>query len=682
MGYGEPKRRPGRPSTGTAMTNAEKVRLHKARSNLVAYADPEDPKRRARLEKQPAKWMAYYLDDRFPFPFGEVHIQIIAACIRAMTAGTGITVAAPRGFGKTSVLWGMALYGVMTGVCRFPVVIGWKANAGYELLDQWLDALSRNERLRADYPCQCGPFQESTHSQRLKRILRNVETDQLAGCDVRKGRGTVLLPDVREPGTRHTMPHVALAGASMNGSIKGLNVGLITGESLRPDIVLMDDPQDEATADSETLVKKVIKKIDYGIRSLAGPRRRLTVMAAVTCVNLGDVSEHLLTRPGTESIKIGQVTSWPDGWHDEDSPTRAAWDEWNKVRLRGLELLDGGKRARAYYRANKAMLTKGMAVSWKHRFQAGDARRTGDPDAMFAAMWDFYDLGEMAFMAERQNSPMKEGVTVYSLTPRAITDRTDKDRAPGVIPDWVRLVVAATDINPSYALSTAVVGFGQDQRAAVLWYGLHKMSVADELPPAQKRAAIMLELERHGQDLADSRKVPCRPERWIIDGGGSPQDTVITFAGTSARTTGIEAVCAFGRAWRQSTRPKVQDRRFEQGYMHAESQLRRWVIFNADYWREVAQRAWTGAIGAPGTCDLPRGNHVDFAEQVCREQLAGKAEAAGIWVYVWNTLPGAHDFGDCMTMAFAAAAMGGIGTGGQQQRPQRQNRRRVRHVEI
>ena len=33
-------------------------------------------------------------------------------------------------------------------------------------------------------------------------------------------------------------------------------------------------------------------------------------------------------------------------------------------------------------------------------------------------------------------------------------------------------------------------------------------------------------------------------------------------------------------------------------------------------------------------------------------------------MYVWHTLPGAHDYGDCMTMAFAAAAMGGIGTGG------------------
>jgi hypothetical protein len=37
----------------------------------------------------------------------------------------------------------------MTGKCRFPVVIGWKATAGAELLDQWLEALASNDRLAA-----------------------------------------------------------------------------------------------------------------------------------------------------------------------------------------------------------------------------------------------------------------------------------------------------------------------------------------------------------------------------------------------------------------------------------------------------------------------------------------------------------------------------------------------------
>jgi hypothetical protein len=30
----------------------------------------------------------------------------------------------------------------------------------------------------------------------------------------------------------------------------------------------------------------------------------------------------------------------------------------------------------------------------------------------------------------------------------------------------------------------------------------------------------------------------------------------------------------------------------------------------------------------------------------------------------WHTAPGAHDYGDCMTMAYVGAAWQGIGTGG------------------
>jgi hypothetical protein len=105
-------------------------------------------------------------------------------------------------------------------------------------------------------------------------------------------------------------------------------------------------------------------------------------------------------------------------------------------------------------------------------------------------------------------------------------------------------------------------------------------------------------------------------------------------------------------------------------------------VYHADYWREIAQRGWTGAPGAPGSCSLPRGQHADFAAQVTREQLAGKDDVGGRTVWVWNTAPGPHDYGDCMHMAYMGAAVAGIGTGGQVVRQQRVNRRSVRHVAV
>lgn len=646
------------------ISDREKHNKANQADRLIPFRDPipEEAERRAKLEKDPAEWLRWYLPERFPLPFGPVHQEIIKACVRSMS-GTSLTVAAPRGFGKTAILWGMALFGVMTGRCRFPVVIGWKQSAGAELLGQWLDALSDNDRLAAGYPCVCDIFHDSTASKRVQGLLRNLDPLERTGSDVRKGRGTVLLPETREPGTGRVLPQAALAGASMNGSIKGLNVGLLTGESLRPDMVMMDDPQDEATACSEALVAKVIRKIDYGLRSLSGPQRRLTMLAAVTCVDVGDVSDHLLTRPGTEAIRCGQIASWPAGWNDKDSASRAAWEEWNRVRLEGLEAKDGGKAARAHYRQNRAELTRGMAVTWKHRYHVGDAERPSDPDALFAAMWDFYDLGEMAFMAERQNAPIKRGVTVYHLTPAIVQSRA-QDRPAGTVPDWAQVVVAATDVNRSYALSTVVVAFGAHQVAAVCWYGLHPMAATETMTEIEKRRIIYEGLASHGKEIA---ALPCRPAYWVIDGGGSPEGTVIQLAFNAPQICGLQAACCFGRGWktfRPVTKATYRVRTGEQLQHVAERRDRQWIIYNADYWREVSQKGWLASPGSPGSCSLPSGNHIDFAHQVSREQLAGKDDIGGRTVWVWNTEPGPHDFGDCMQMVYMAASVQGIGTGG------------------
>jgi len=643
------------------ITDREKHNKANQRDRLIPFRDPDpaEVKRRAKLEKDPELWLRHYLPERFPLPFGPVHREIIKACLRGMQSGTSVTVAAPRGFGKTAILWGMALYGVMTGRCRFPVVIGWKQTAGAELLSQWIDALSDNDRLAAGYPCICDVFRESTASKRLQGLLRCLDPEQRAGCDLRRGRGTVLLPETREPATGRIMPQAALAGASMNGSIKGLNVGLLDGESLRPDMVMMDDPQDEATAASEALITKVIRKIDYGLRSLSGPQRRLTVMAAVTCVEVGDVSDHLLNRPGTDAIRCGQVLTWPAGWADKDSPTRAAWNEWNAARLEGLEQHDGGKAARVYYRTHKAALTAGMTVTWRHRYHVGDAERASDPDALFAAMWDFYDLGELAFMAERQNAPIKQGVTVYGLTAELIESRTDMGRAAFQVPPWGHVIIAATDIN-HYGLHSVMVAFGNDQSAAVIWYSRFDRITVPENAPSSEISRIVFEmLAAHG---AEVDALPVKPGAWIIDGG---YEHAAVQRYVQGRRTTPQAVVARGfgfdryRPWGKNLIGKAMEM-----CHRTQWPMGKGIAWQSDHWHEVSQRAWLGSIGAPGACSLFAGHHREFSEHVAAQRLAEKLEGKMGTVWRWLRQPGRNDWGDALAMAYMGAAVAGIGTGG------------------
>ena len=202
-----------------------------------------------------------------------------------------------------------------------------------------------------------------------------------------------------------------------------------------------------------------------------------------------------------------------------------------------------------------------------------------------------------------------------------------------------------------------------------------------DMTEAVKRQVIYESLAAVGQEIA---ALNIHPNLWVIDGGGTPENTVIDFAANSQRICGIESVCMFGRGWK-TYRPtsKYKNVIGEQCHKVIENRMRQWILFNADYWREIAQKGWTGSPGAPGSCSLPAGKHDDFIQQICREQLRGKDDVGGKTVWVWDTAPGPHDFGDCMTMAYVGAVLRGIGTAGQQVRiPRNQHKRRVTYVGV
>ena len=651
-----------------AATAGERKQKQVAKGNLVERRECKNPELRAKLEKTPHKWLRHYMAALYPLPWSKGHKQMISDAVYASKTGTGVADAAPRGEGKTSILRGVSLYLVATGREIFPVTGGWTHKASTESYRLWLNMLHNSKNFNEDYPEICQPFELSTHSARLAH-LRWKDNGENIGADVRAVDKMIILPDSRG----------AIAAASVQGDIKGLSCSLPSGAAIRPSLLLLDDAQDPKRAGNPTYVKDMMDLFERQWFCLSGPQTRITVMVACTVAAKNDVSEQFLSRRGFKSVRIARVESWPKGWDDRKSKTRALWDEWNDARLDGIDSDDEGKAGLAFYKKHKKVLTAGMKVSWAERYD----QERGDPDALYSAMVDFYEIGEEAFASEHQNSPLKKGVSLYELTPQIIESRTDQDRLPNAVPSWAHLVIAATDVNPSYALTSVVVAFGRDQVAAVLWYGLYNkapLPVTKEMPPAVARKVIYEALAKHGRELA---ALPCRPNTWIIDGGGSPEGTVIDLAANSPRICGLEAVCSFGRGWKMyKPTSKHKNVLGEQLHRVIKSRNEQWVLYNADYWRETTQRGWTGEVGSPGSCTLPKGRHTDFALQVCREQLRGKDDVGGRTVWVWDQAPGPHDYGDCMQMAYMGAAMRGVGTGGFVQPRQQQRRRSITHVKI
>ena len=612
----------------------------KARGRILARPIPSPAiiRERAKLEKDTAKWLRHIFPGIYRQPFGAVHHAIIEGADYTIDNGGRYVAIASRGVGKSYVLAGCALKAVVQKRRRFPVIIPWANNAMKKALNFWKKALCFNQEFARLYPEWAFPFVASKGTSQRCAAYTDADGEPI-GAQLLMTEGMIVMPDSM----------AVIAGTTLNGNPLGLQYTTDSGEGLRPDLALIDDPQDRETAMSKAQIANTIKMIDEDIAGMAGADGVMPMMMAATKKAVDDVADHY-SKEWT-CVCVPQITTWPKN--------RKLWDEWNIVRRDGEHSKDKGKAALDFYKAHKAALIEDMAVSWEHRYAKG----AGQPDAFFAAMHDYYAMGHDAFMSERQNEPVNNMETgrPYTITPDIIRLKQNVYEK-FILPDWAGAVIAATDLNPSYALSTVICGFGKDQTAAVGWYGLHPMDIAGDTTAPERARRIYDQLAIHGRFLIT---LQCKPDSWVIDAGGTDFDVVLRFCNDSFRLCGLNAIPATGRA-SKSYKPwgKNVITIREQCHMRwdiGEGRRRKWLAWHADHWREIAQRAWLGEVGSPGSCSIYKGNHGEFAEQICRETLMGKADVGGTMFWNWHTQPGKHDFGDCMAMCYAGSAWQGIG---------------------
>lgn len=618
-----------------------------AERSMVDRVLCQDPARRARLDADPVAWLGWYLAGTYTRPFERPHLEIVDGVVRAHESRGRFVVAAERGIGKSAILWGMILYLAFSGRQRYPVCVPWADKALKRAFRFWKNALCFNDRLGADYPEFCAPFRHSRGVAQRVMTTTWRDTGAPCGCQLTVGEGMIVLPDRLG----------AIGGSTINGNIRGLNHPQDDGTVLRPSIALLDDVQDRQTAKSPVQVADTCAIIDGDVAGCGDPGRDMPMLMACNCIAPGDVSEHYLAHPEWHALRVPCVEQWPDGWDNPKSVCKDLWERWH-------ELFIEGRGDKTFYKKNKKQMTRGMKLSAPAAFTGAE----NCPDAFYGVIRMYYRMGHESFMAERQQSPVdpvsKAGP--YTLTPEIIMSRTSQ-RQVNERPEWVTHILASTDINPSYALSTVVIGFGQDQTAAVLWYGIHPMAIPGNLQAAEHNRLIYQALLDHGKALGG---MPCRPDAWAIDAGGTNFDAVIRYSGESARVCGIPSNAFTGRGSKQykpygkTLVPGLKREQCHGCLDRKDGRVIRWVAWNADYWKEVAQRAWLGDIGSPGAVSLPAGQHREFATQITSERLLGKGDVGGMMLWNWATLPGKHDFGDCMAQGYAAAAFGGIGTGG------------------
>ena len=122
-------------------------------------------------------------------------------------------------------------------------------------------------------------------------------------------------------------------------------------------------------------------------------------------------------------------------------------------------------------------------------------------------------------------------------------------------------------------------------------------------------------------------------DKWGIDAGGRQFATVTKFAAMAEAEVGIPAVAMLGRAgqnWNPNVRSRIREAR-NATVLCRDPQRRKWLAFNADEYKEKAQKAWATETGGAGGLSLYDGkaNHYKFAVQIANERLKSKTKIRG-----------------------------------------------------
>lgn len=649
-----------------AFANVDWERREKAEGDLLefmlAYCTNPDPTAGAFLEIAPPQSMVPIVrdmeraigDSSIPF-----HIRIA------------------RGHGKTAYTKCAAMWVAVTGRRRYEVVVGANDGNASNIVEDVFACITNSPAFIQDFPEIAVPF------IRLGGAYQRAKLQTYNGkpTNPRKAADKIVFPTVTNPATGKPFPSsgVILDAVGFNAGARGKAKGI-----LRPDFLIFDDLQNDDRAQSEGQVAKMAAKVKTAFMGLAGHRKKIAAIMTSTPIEADDLSEMFAADPGWKTRTYPMIVSWPTCHNPEAAPVehkgaKDLWAEyWDVFCTEKAEDRLPHIAANQFYQANREAMDAGAAVLNPENFDA-----TTELSGIQHAMNILFRDGVDAFMAEYQMKPPREAFA-FEISARLILSRVRHGTSALSLPTATALVTCATDINPGYAITTAITAFDVRQTAFVTAYHVTKVRIPEALNDTEFNARLFAALKAHAREIA---ALNIRIDRWGIDAGGRQFNAVTAFAPVAKAEFGIETVPMLGRAgqtWNPNVKSRIRDER-NATVLCRDTQGRRWLAWNADEYKEKMQRAWATETGANGGISLFDGNanHYRFAVQVANERLKAKTIVKSFdgrerFAYKWQT-KNPHDFGDCLAMCYALAGAEGV-TGDVQTNPALgKNRRKVYH---
>jgi len=616
-----------------ADVEAKRARRESARDIARHMTPIADPIRRRDLEADPAAWLKHYLPGIFYKPFSANQQKIIDGTWSILKHGGQKIILDHRGGGKSSTFRGVQLLGALSGQVRFSPIIGKNFREGLRNLNIQKRILETSEELLADYPEACVPV------RRLEGVSQRASTMPY--------RGEVLQfewkPDfVQLPIIDGRGGGVLSATGIDGGGIRGISV-FTQGDIVRPDLVLLDDLQDEESARSSLQTEKIMDTIKQSVLGGKGHGEQFGVMAAMTCIAPDDVADRLANRdlyPTWRGERLKMVYAWPkrmDLWQAYEDIVLAAMN--GEGEYRGIHCIEAANDfVRDHYEAMHEGARLGSA--YLHIDRSGE---TDCVSSLQYAMNERIDIGREAFEAEYNNNPISlTSQPILTVTPYLVQSKL-LGHPRGVVPDGFSRLWCGCDVGKNYLHAVVGVTPARNRIVHVIDYFRVEIGAVDGDARDRDSAAHQLLDAKIYEALAhlrnrlesgyyqDTSGRPLRPELVCID-RGFMRETVERFCdepeslrGGMRRYLSMRGYAASKAQPRASESCLVADHFYARRYdvMRSGKTVKIWRYFqNADQHKMLVHEGFRQEPGNPGAVSLfgaHASEHNEYAHQICAE---------------------------------------------------------------
>ena len=665
----------------------ERARSRSAAITLVgqeigAIPPIRDLARRRRADDDFRFFCETYFRKVFCLAWSADHLRVIAKIERVVRERETLAVAMPRGSGKTSLCLAAVEWAILAGHHPFVYLVAATQEAAVDdLLANIKSHFTGNALLRQDYPEALEPI------RRLDGESRRCSGQRYYGVptQIEWGMEEIVMPTI--PGSPSSGAIIRVSG--LTGHIRGALRGRADGTSVRPTLVICDDPQTDQSARSPLQTAERLAIINGAIKGLAAAGQRTAIIVPCTVIRAGDLADQLLDRqrhPEWQGERTKMVYAFPTN--------EKLWAEYARLRAENLRAGGNGREVVEFYRASREAMDAGAQVAWPERFNRDEL------SAVQHAM-NLRQDNPVAFASEYQNEPIQDQLAESILTPDDVAARFN-GRRRGEVPLPCSTVTMFIDVHDK-ALFYCVAAWQEDFTGYIIdygtwpdqrrpWFTLEAAphTLARAYPGAGPDGAIQAGLEALvGRYLAHEwpragKGGVLRIEKCLVDMGYKPG----LIAAVKHKAGGAAMVLAKGVGIRAGSRPMSMYKR-RPGEVHGHNwyfpnvkgtQEFPHVAADVNWWKSFVHARLSVTPGDPGALTLfghSAADHALFAEHVAGAETWTLTHGHGRDVQEWKLKPARPDnhWLDCLVGVAVAASICGAKLPGHETRPVRQRKR-------